>query len=597
MTTLRLGDPGALTTAIRDVVAERDIFGEALDALDRWAADCGIVEALEVDGVSFWYHRRLGYWWRLQELLVWSAVVDRMVGEAGGDGIHGIHVTEAAPVLLREAAALVAQRDGIGFEVAERVPTTKPAPDRSGLLDRLRDRRRRYELGRRSARMASRFESRAAERRRPLLVLTEHVRQRVDTPSGPRLVNAYLDPVVDRLAGGALDPVVLELDVAVSDDERWQELRHADQRRRLPGDLLLTKFGRPEDLRDATSRATALADRVAGSTLRLPCNGLDLGPAMRDEVVRSTRSALPARLRDLTRARRLLAALRPAGVLLANEYGRSEWIAAARLESVPIAALQHGIIHPWHPGYVHPVRPPELPMADRTYVFGTWEQRLLTTRSVYRPEELVVAGSPRIDLVAAERSPRARDQVRRELGIADGDRMVVLSTSFAPPEQRFFTIPALAAIVDRPLERVHLVIKLHPRESADEPYSAVIRSRAAAGGFAAPPISVMQRYDLYRLLAAADAHLGIHSTVLTEAVVAGTPNLLAGRHRSGDLLGYVDAGVALRVANGGELIDALDRFAAGGGPTLEARRAFIEDHFRPGVAADRIRDDLLAWLA
>ena len=50
--------------------------------------------------------------------------------------------------------------------------------------------------------------------------------------------------------------------------------------------------------------------------------------------------------------------------------------------------------------------------------------------------------------------------------------------------------------------------------------------------------------DLYRLLRAADAHLGMHSTVLTDAVVVGTPNLIATVDAYTDILGYIPAGVA-----------------------------------------------------
>ena len=108
-------------------------------------------------------------------------------------------------------------------------------------------------------------------------------------------------------------------------------------------------------------------------------------------------------------------------------------------------------------------------------------------------------------------------------------------------------------------------------------------------------MSVVKRVDLYRLLAAADAHLGLYSTVLTEAVVTGTRNLLAATQAASDLLGYVDAGVAIPVRSPADVAAALatpqtDADAA-------ARRAFLEDHFRPGRAAERIAADLVAWLA
>jgi hypothetical protein len=206
---------------------------------------------------------------------------------------------------------------------------------------------------------------------------------------------------------------------------------------------------------------------------------------------------------------------------------------------------------------------------------------------------VVVAGSPRLDLVRPE--PAAREPVRRELGVRDGDRMVVLSGTWGPLHRRFHYPVVLARLFDRPLERVHLVVKQHPAEMDEGPYRSVIEGVARAGGFAPPPITVVRDVDLYRLLGAADAHLGVHSTVLTEAVFVGVPNLLAAGIQGGDLLDYVAAGVALPVSDGGDLLAALERVAAGA-ITDEARAAFLARQFEPGNATERIADDLLEWL-
>ena len=67
----------------------------------------------------------------------------------------------------------------------------------------------------------------------------------------------------------------------------------------------------------------------------------------------------------------------------------------------------------------------------------------------------------------------------------------------------------------------HLVVTLHPTEADEGPYRAVIEAVAERAGFRPPPITIVQDVDLYDLLRAADAHLGVRSTVLTEAVVVG----------------------------------------------------------------------------
>ena len=100
-----------------------------------------------------------------------------------------------------------------------------------------------------------------------------------------------------------------------------------------------------------------------------------------------------------------------------------------------------------------------------------------------------------------------------------------------------------------------------------------------------PPISVVRDVDLYRLLRAADAHLGLHSTVLTDAVAAGTPNLIAIVEGHADLLGYVAAGVARPVASVADVLAALDHPVE---TDPIARQAFLDDHFQPGVPSRRI---------
>ncbi|HET7473000.1 MAG TPA: hypothetical protein VFJ71_07735, partial [Candidatus Limnocylindrales bacterium] len=324
----------------------------------------------------------------------------------------------------------------------------------------------------------------------------------------------------------------------------------------------------------------------------IPVAGLDLAPLLAVTVAREAARWLPNMDASIERIERFLRRLRPRAILLADEYHRQDWMVAAGRAGIPVAAVQHGMIYAHHNGYIHDDRPPTLRLPDRTYVFGRWERDLLVERSVYRPEEVVVGGSPRIDMVGRHVGDSA--QVRRELGVREDERLVVVSGTWGSIYRHVHYPIALAGIVDRELPDVHIVVKLHPGEPDDGPYRAIVESAAAARGIPAPPVTVVRDVDLYRVLAAADAHLGIHSTVLTEAVVTRTPNLLSARLAAADLLGYVDAGVAVPVRDGGDVLRALD---AGRGILDEAdAAAFTSAHFEPGAAADRIAADLLAWL-
>ncbi len=252
------------------VLAAHDLWTEARDRLDAWATEGRVPERMTVDGSSFWFHRRLSMWWWLQARLVWLYVIDDLLS---GERAGSIELAEDADQALLDVVTAVAARDGATVrlraavqtgdeepsepdpgEGTEAAPTGPPALGAwpRQLIARVRARHRRWVLKRRRARM-DRLVASIGAGPRPLLVLTEHIRQRVETVHGPRLVNAYLDPILDRLAGTALAPLELALDAAVTDDRRWSEIRRRP--RTLAGDLLVTNYRRPDDKANATARA------------------------------------------------------------------------------------------------------------------------------------------------------------------------------------------------------------------------------------------------------------------------------------------------------------------------------------------------------
>jgi hypothetical protein len=595
--------------AVRDLIVEalagRDLLAESLALLDGWAAGTGVIEASTVDGLSAWYHRRLHLWRWLHERLAWLGVLERLLADGSVTSV----AVPAAETALVEMATLFAAARGLEIQASpastaadpsgRSTAVPRPAADRRPIV-RLRRLPSRLRSALRRARIDRRLRRLAAEPGRLLVLVSPGDRQVVTTGDGPNERNPFLDPVIDALAGSSLDPIVLELGGTTEGDD-WARLAASAGARTIPGELLATRFSRPTDVATAP-RVEAAAARVAAVSAPLVVNGLDLGPLLRAELVTGIRGALAGRLRELPRMRRVLRRLRPAGILLVNEYGRPEWLLAAAAEGISSTAVQHGIIHRFHVGYRYPARPPELVLPTRTYVFGDYEARLLTQESAYLPDEVVVAGSPRLDLAAldepdASSRAAARVSVRAELGVAEGDRLVVVSTTAAAVLTRFGVMPALGRLFDHPLPRVHLVIKLHPAESDGARYERLIRGISAARGVPAPPMTIVKAIDLYRLLAAADAHLGSYSTVLTEATVLGTPNLLAAADAGGDLLDYVKAGVARPVGDGADLLRELDVAENATSPAAEAARAaFVGEHFLLGAAAPRIRDDLMALL-
>lgn len=602
------GDHGVV--GLRDsaarVLADWDLIADTAARLDAWAAASGVVAALTIEGSSFWFNARVRHWAWFQERVLWLALVDDQVRAASPSAIECEPGCDEALVAV---AALIAAREGIPCVdlASPQVVTASPIVVGSGrpspatnprsrtlqrLVRRLWSASPPTERARRRGIIEDRLEALAAEPGR-LLVVLEHARQRVETSAGTRFMNAYLGPMVDRLRGTRLDPIEVDIRARLDDDATWGRLMAVGSERLLPADVTWTATTN-DDPAAPGARADVVADAIATCGVPVVVLGVDLGPSLASQVADLARVSYAGHIRSVSRLRSLIGRLQPAAILLADEYQRHDWLTAARLEGVPTVAVQHGMIYRWHNGYMHRDRPDQLRLASRTYVFGEWERRLLTETSIYHEDEVRVSGSPRLDLVP--HGVPDRDGVRAELGVAPGDRLVVISGTWGPIYRRFHYPIALAKLLDRPLPRVHLVVKLHPGELDEGPYRAVVEGVAAARGFEPPPITIVQSVDLYRLLRAADAHVGVHSTVLTEAAVTGTLNLLADTLAASDLLGYVEAGVAIPVRDGGDLLAALDA-GPSGAATPEARQAFLDDHFRPGSASERIAADLLAWPA
>ncbi len=592
-----LADAIAIRPLARLALSRHDPHGEALELADRLDAQAGLDAALNAGDVSLWPRRRLVAWRRLHDLILWREIIAEL-------GIRpGETVTGDPPDALRDLLAVMGGDANLREAAAASTVrfSTKAPPS----LARRVVRRGRALVRPRApaapvavppfAEDQGRLEGWFAGGRRPLLVLTDPaVHQVIDTVDGPRRLDPFLGPIVERLRGTRLDPVTIDLSSAAGDAFRTVPLRAITS---VPDD--------PTDRAAADRAATAARTRLAGASASIDLDGIDVGPFLVEAERAFAADGLGPWMLARARIERFLADRRPAGILLVNEYGRPEWLSAARRHGIPVAAVQHGVIHRAHPGYVLPRRTAGLVLADRTYVFGPFERQQLTS-GVYRDDEVRIGGSPRLDLLARSEAARAasggdagddardRAALRARLDARPGERLVVFSSTNNADIRRLVVAPALEAILDQPLPGVRLVVKLHPAEAPHDEYERLAAGLAAAGHFEPPPVSVIRDVDLYTLLRAADAHLGIYSTVLSDAVVAGVRNLVVVGLPGGDLLDYVERGVARPVRDGSDVLAALD--APPPAPDDAARAAFVADHFLSGDAGARIAADLAAWL-
>ncbi len=589
------------------VLRERDPLDESMVLLDSWASAAAIAERLDADGASWWYRRRLVLWRGLHERLVWLWILQRLASEGP---IARLELPSDMPA-LRDAADMAAATTGWTV-VAQAIAPREPVPPRRGpglrrllaaVMRRLRlppvrtgpEANRRRVIAARSSAIEQRFEALCREQGRLLVLTAPAAHQTLGEPGSSRTGDPFLGPIVEALRATRLDPVVVELGSDLADAATWARLSSPGAERLVPAGVLLRGLADAADEGEAEAQRRVVAARLEEPLAPLDVDGVDVSPWVVAELRQYAAAGLAADLRQVRRILRLVDRLQPAALLLVNEYSLPEWLGAAAAAGLPVIAVQHGIIHPHHAGYILPSRD-GLPLADRTYVFGPYEARLLTQASVYRPSEVVVGGAPRLDLAGAPASGDVRAAVRAELGVAPGERMVVFSSTSSATMRSTTFAAALDLLLDAPWPGVHLVVKLHPAEAEDRYWPRLVEGIARARGFEAPPLTVVKHVDLFTLLRAADAHLGVSSTVLTDAVAAGTRNMLVSGLRGTDLIGYAEAGVATPVGCAADLLAALDREEEPG-PAAQARAAFLPDHFAPGPSAPRIASDLLAGVA
>jgi len=590
------------------VIERIDLFDRALEQVDAWAAASGIADTLTVEGTTYWFRLRETMWRWVHEHLLWRHTIAEL---ERGCSVDQVVVLASEPALADVVRARWPEAR-IGDLPSDIAPGAPPAADlraASSPLDRvarLLGRRgtasppsapapasapsgmaSAEERDRREAILADRVARLAADGRPRVIVLTNPgTHQRIGAGGGVRR-DPLFGAVIPDLEARGHRVVLLATGIDQRRDEDWALA--ADDDRMLPQFLLRTRWAQPEDDERMVQALTAVEAAIDGvGSSRLELDGLDLTEAFLGALGSATVQIVRTDVQMLARIERLIGELRPVAILLAQEGIRTPWLAAGHAADVPVVAVQHGILYAGHAGYPN-VRHPALRLPTRTSVCGAFERDVLLDLA-YREDEVVVTGSPRLDqdtATAVVHRDAERADVRQELGVADGDRLLVVSTVNLRFVQRSHFVHMLEALLSPPPRGVHVVFKLHPGERDEGPYRALLEGLARAARVAPPPITVVKDIDLYRLLRAADAHLGLLSTVLTEAVVTGTPNLIALTDGHTDLLGYVEAGVAHPVRAAGELAAAMEHLAP---PDPEARQAFLDRHFLAGDASARVVD-------
>ena len=584
-------DVRPIRPTLQSIILSIDLFDGTLDRLDAWAEATGIADRLMFGGVTWWNRVRMIIRWDVHELTLWRHVLDRLAPP----GRYAVVVIPADRTLLAAAARAGARTAGAPAVRTVGAPVRRIRQLRGWIRGHLspsvRRRirsgidyvrvgpRRRRELRRRSDVLDRRLDALIAAPPDVVSIVSARAFQAIRVDGQDRFIDPNLAFALDRLAGEGCRTASVALAFDHGDDADWARMKDDD--RLLPHSMIKARYAESDVDLPADDGAVIAVPRIGFDVA-----GTDLGREVSAIVDGFTGGWFDGQRRWTMLADRLLADLRPRAVFLDREGSRTLWMAAARRRGIPIVAAQHGVIYPNNPEYSHrPHRGVLLP--DVTCVFGTYERDVLLEHGLFTPESVVVTGFGRADPEAVDPDSASADRaaIRAELGIADGDRLLVISVANNPVGGDIHSLCMVARMLDGPLPGVHVVVKLHPIDRVGGRYETLVQGMARAGGYAATPLTMVREIDLYRLLRAADAHLGQYSTVLTDAVVAGTPNMIAVGAAFNDHIGYE----AARVATPVRTVDDVRAFMADPGPPDPDDRArFLAAHFRPGDATGRI---------
>ncbi len=326
--------------------------------------------------------------------------------------------------------------------------------------------------------------------------------------------------------------------------------------------------------------------------------GGDLPPAVRAGVERRLAYYLhtiyPRAVGVIEMGKRMLERVQPKAVVVIAEYGPLErgLVVAAKLKGIPVMAIQHGVIHPSHPGYMYEkdevsldgsVASPFCPIPDLTAVYAPYHQELLTQVSAYPAERVAVTGAPRYDVLFQAERVYSRSGVRRELGV-DPQKKVILWTTQThglPADENVKNVDAMFEVVAR-LDDIELVVKLHPGEDQRAPLYRTdprLRPHVVGGGA-----------DTNALIYACDLLVTKHSTTAVEAIILEKPVIVLNLSGEPDPVEYVQEGVARGVYQKEDLPDAMEELLSDDAPLAKNRKRYIERYLYrvDGKATERV---------
>lgn len=297
-------------------------------------------------------------------------------------------------------------------------------------------------------------------------------------------------------------------------------------------------------------------------------NEKDISDQLMEELELYFLFLFPRAVKCIEMGRQMIKAEKPDLILLQNEYGSNErcyLVAAAKLENIPTLAVQHGVIHPTHTGYMYAkgeispvgsVKSPYCPIPDKTAVYGTYHKDLLTKASAYPVDSVVVTGQPRYDILYHADTIYGKEKLFKKYKINPEHKIILWATQChgLSNEENIKNFKAVFETMQN-LKDATLIIKQHPGEGRK--YTKMIERYL--NSYKLNAVVTPKESDTYELLFVCDLMMTRHSTTAMEAVALNKPVIILNLSGEPDPVEYVKEGVALGVYDEKNLKATIDK--------------------------------------
>jgi len=270
--------------------------------------------------------------------------------------------------------------------------------------------------------------------------------------------------------------------------------------------------------------------------------------------------------------------------LVINEYGWRErpLIVTAKVGLIPTLAIQHGVIHPFHRGYIYDKNEISTdgqthslycPIPDMTALYGEYHRDLLTKTSSYPPDHVTVTGQPRYDILSILIKEGSLEAITSKYFQNNGFINILWTTqchglTIKENIQNFNAV--FSAVAE--LDNVNLVIKQHPGEG--DIYTDLINK--SLKNYSINVQICPTDSNTLELLYACDLVITKSSTTGLEGVALNKPLIILNLSGDPDPVDYVDQGVAVGVYDADDLKNAILLLLNDDSMLAKNRKRFIE---------------------